>query len=141
MVKIELTFATLDEAHEALGKLAGVSYTISGDTTIIDEVVPAKGKKETPKAKNDKATKAAFATGESAKGKKKKFTIDEVRDHILSVAGDSEDQPQRVKDYMSSFGVKKISEMTEDQLVKAHEGAAEYFASFVAEEDEEDPMA
>lgn len=143
MIKVELAFATLDEAYEALGKLNGVS--VVGTTS--DDVETTAPKKQTPKAKADAATKSGFDDDvKPAKGKKaaakKVPSLDELKAHILEHAGDGEDQPARVKEYVRSFGVAKISDLTEAQRQEAFDGAEEYFAAQRGDEEgEEDPMA
>lgn len=145
MIKVELAFATLDEAHEALGKLNGVAIATVGTTS--DDVATTAPKKQTPKAKADAATKDGFAdepkkpAGKKAAAKKAP-SIDELKAHILEHAGDGEDQPARVKEYVRSFGVTKISDLTEAQRQEAFDGAEEYFAAQGGDEEgEEDPMA
>jgi hypothetical protein len=136
MIEIKLTFATNDDALEALQKLAGI--TTAGVS--IDDA-PTKPKKETPKAKAEKATKDAFEDAPKATGKGKKKavpTVEELKAHILAHAGNGADQPEKVKEYVRSFGVAKISDLTEAQRQEAFDGAEAHFA---AEEGEEDPMA
>jgi hypothetical protein len=134
MIEIKITVATTDEALEVISKLAGVT------TANVDAEEP-KVKKATPKAKAEAATENAFEeAAKPAKGKKaaKKAapTVDELKDHIIGLAGDSADQPVKIKEYVKSFGVIKISDMTEAQRQEAFDGAEAYFAA----DSEEDPM-
>lgn len=142
MIQLTIAFATIDEAHEALGKLNGVSTA----AVSIDDTAAAP-KKQTPKAKADAATKDGFAdepkkpAGKKAAAKKAP-SIDELKAHILEHAGDGADQPAKVKEYVRSFGVTKISDLTEAQRQEAFDGAEEYFAAQGGDEEgEEDPMA
>lgn len=138
MIEVKLTFPTIDDALEAIGKLAGVTTS----SVSIDDEAPAKAKKATPAQKAAKATVDEFeeAPAKAAKaGKKAKKaapSVDELKAHILELAGDGADQPTKVKEYVRSFGVAKISDMTEAQRIEAFNGAEEYFGA----EDEEDPM-
>lgn len=138
MIKVELTFSTLEDAHAAISKLAGVDT----DSVTIDEqpATTPKPKKETPKQVADKVTKAAFDDKPKKGGKKKAISVEELKEKIVAVSGDDEGQPQRVKDYIKSFGVQKISEMTDEQRQKAFDDADDYFGE-AEEEEEEDPMA
>lgn len=136
MIKIEITCATADDALSVISKLAGVDVAVSGS----DEAAPAaKAKKETPSAKAKAATTAAFEEPKGrGRGKAAKVpTADELKAHILKVAGD--DQPDRIKEYVGSYGVKKISDMDDAQRKDAFDGAEAFFAG--EEDGEEDPMA
>ncbi len=137
MIEVKLNFATIDDALEAIGKLAGI--TTAGVS--IDDA-PAK-KKATPAQKNAAATNDGFdepAAKAPAKGKKaaKKAvpSVDELKAHIMEHAGEGPEQPAAIKEYVRSFGVAKISDMTEAQRQDAFDGAEEYFGA----ETEEDPM-
>lgn len=142
MIKLELTFATLDDTLEAVTRLAGlnVQTSIGGDA--------AAPKKETPTAKAKKATEDAFAApaaeGKGKKGGKKKDRAtyqEEVKKKILKASEDFEDGKQMVKDYVASFGVASLSDMTDEQLQAADDGVEDYFAVDESDEAEEDPMA
>lgn len=135
MIEVKLTFPTIDDALAAVSLLAGI--TTSG---VDVEEKPAK--KATPAQKAAKATVDEFdepAAKPAKAGKKAKAkvpSVDELKAHILELAGDGADQPTKVKEYVRSFGVAKISDMTEAQRAEAFNGAEEYFAA----EEEADPM-
>lgn len=134
MIKIEITCATADDALAVVSKLAGVDVAVSSEETAVE-----KPKKETPTAKAKAATKEAFeeqAPKGRGRGKAKVPTAEELKDHILKVAGN--DQPERIKEYVASYGVKKISDMDDAQRKDAFDGAEAFFAD---EDGEEDPMA
>lgn len=137
MIEVKLTFATIDDALEAVQKLAGITT----EGVSIDDEAP-KTKKATPAQKAAAATNDGFdepAAATKGKGKKAKAkvpSVDELKAAILAFAGDGADQPNKVKEYVRSFGVAKISDMTEAQRAEAFDGAEAYFA----EEGEEDPM-
>lgn len=143
MIKVELTFATIDDAHTALAKLNGVEASVSDVGGIEAVVAEKKAAKPTPAAKAKAATTAAFTA--PAKGKAKKAfvpSVDETKAKILELAGDDESQPDRVKAYVTSFGVKNISAMTDEQRTEAYNSAEQYFGELESEEEEEeDPMA
>lgn len=141
MIELKLTFPTIDDALEAVQKLSGVTTS----SVSIDDDAPAKPKKATPKAKADAATKEAFDDAPKAgkKGGKKKSapSVDELKAHILEHAPDGPDQPEAIKEFVRSFGVSKISDLTEAQRQEAFDTAEEYFAGDDEGEEEEDPMA
>lgn len=142
MIELKLTFPTIDDALEAVQKLSGVTTS----SVSIDDDAPVKPKKATPKAKAEAATKEAFDDAPKAgkKGGKKKSapSVDELKAHILEHAPDGPDQPEAIKEFVRSFGVSKISDLTEAQRQEAFDTAEEYFAGEDAEgELEEDPMA
>jgi hypothetical protein len=153
MIELKLSFPTIDDALEAIQKLAGV-----GMAGVVVSDAAAKPKKETPTKKAEAATKSAFeeapaaepeaATAKGKPGRKSKATkaaptVDELKAHILEHAGSGPDQPVLVKEYVRSFGVAKISDLTEVQRQEAFDGAAEYFggATEAETEGEDDPMA
>jgi hypothetical protein len=142
MIEVTIKLATTDDLLTLAQTLSGVNgATLVGAANNAAEVV-AKPKKETPAAKAAAATTAAFTEEKPTKGKGKKGksapSIDELKAHILSHAGEGADQPEKIKEYVRTFGVIKISDMTEAQRQEAFDGAEAYFAE---EEEEEDPMA
>lgn len=139
MITLTITFPTVDDALEAVTKLAGVTTA----NVSIEDDEPKAPKKSTPKAKAEAATREAFTEEPKvAKGKGKKKSapsIDELKAHILAHA--PEGDPDAVKEFVRSFGVTKISDMTEAQRQEAFDGAEEYFSGDDADGGEEDPMA
>lgn len=151
MIKLELTFPTLDEAHEALGKLNGIAV----ESASTEEVKPKK--KATPKQKADAETENAFEEDEApakastkskaktkTKAKGKAPSVDELKSHILECAGDDPEANANIKEFVRSFGATKISDLTVAQRKEAMDSAADYFSPADdddAGEDEEDPMA
>lgn len=144
MIEIKITLPTVDDAMEVIQKLAGVNLKVEA-ANIGDAEIVAKPKKETPKAKADKATKAAYDEAPKGKAKTKaaqEITLEVVKERVLELIGDDADGPDRIKEFVRGFGVSKLSDMTAKQLKQAYDTAEEFFNGKSEDEEiEEDPMA
>lgn len=124
-VKLTLEFATAEAAADALAKLTGT------DLGSVEE--PKKpGKAKETKAEATAQTKAA-TTAKGAPAAKAP-SVDEVKAAILKWAGSGADQAEKVKEFVRSFGITKISDSTEAIRVQMAERINEAPAP-------EDPMA
>lgn len=122
MIKLTLEFATPEAAADALLKLSGA------DTG----AAPAAGKKPTAAEKKAAAT-AATASAATAGGSPapKTPSVDDIKAAILKwAAGDND----KVKEFVRSFGIAKISDSSEAIRAQMAEKLAEAPAA-------EDPMA
>lgn len=142
MFQLTLTFSTHDELQAAVNAIGGVDVaTLAGGTITTPPKTP------TNKVKGKAATEAAFTEkAPVTAGKKTKVpTVEELKQHILEHAGDAPDANEKVKAYVRTFGVAKLSDMDDATRAKALKGAEAHFASLEADdeggEEEEDPMA
>lgn len=132
MITVSITVATNDDLLTLAQKLSGIN---SANITAIESAAPAAkaAKEPTNKVKGEVATKAAAPV--AAKGKRA-VSLAELQDKIGEHAGGDTD---KIKEFVASFGVKKISLMDDATRVTAFDGVEAFFGE--TEEGEEDPMA
>lgn len=104
-VSLTLNFPSAEAAAEALAKLNGVALTDAAP-----EKKPRANAKET-KAEAATQTKAAGTAGGSPAAKAP--SVDDIKGQILKWAGSGADQGEKVKEFVRSFGIVKISDATE----------------------------
>lgn len=137
MFQLNLQFSTIEALQDAVLKLSGENAAAGTDDA----------PKKTTKAAAKKAeTAAATTAGLSApaapapvKGKAAKaVSVDDLKAHILTFVEPTEGD--KIKEFVRTFGVVKISDLTEAQRKQAYDAAAEHFGGAAAEGGEDDPM-
>lgn len=136
MFELKIQYSTIDQLQDAVLKLGG---DVNQMSLPLDETVEEKPKKKTKAAAKKEKTKAATKAG--LKSPKKPAAVAEgvsleaLKEHILSLIDPSEGG--KIKEYVGTFGVTKISDLSDDQRQEAFDGAEEFFQG----DDEADPMA
>lgn len=131
MFQLNLQFSTIEALQDAVLKLSGEGSIAGGD----------EAKKPTKAAAKKAETAAATTAGLDApkapaavKGKAAKaVSVDELKAHILTFVDASEGD--KIKEFVRTFGVVKISDLSEAQRKQAFDAAEEHFGAAAGEDD------
>lgn len=137
MFQLTVNYPTVEALQNAVLLLSG-----EGSVAGADEQPAKPTKAAAKKAETAAATTAGLAApgkpAAAGKGKAKAVSVEELKAHILTFVEPTDGEA--IKAFVRTFGVVKISDLTEAQRKQAYDAAAEHFGAGEAGAGEDDPM-